>query len=203
MTGDPVMGDAVSDAIAQMTHDDSTFKRLRPGIKKQLGYQPLVPIGHWRGHTVPMDNAFLVDELQSDLSKLFLEDRFDRSIADKVRASPWAELLVNANTEQVHGGLAKAAIHRALMEGHDTVGLPTGLLVAANRGSDVGSFSPIYDKLVKDELFSGLDKLYGVKPTRPRFGFRFLEFPPDVKEDILKQGGLPHFKRGGRVKKRR
>lgn len=145
--------------------------------------------------TVDLDpNSFLIEELQSDAAK---------------KAGSAGVL------HQPHATAFKAAIQKALEQGHDTVYMPTARTIATVRGKPDESFAPIYDQEVVRHGIEPLSRIEGVtvEPVMfddvnmttmepvPTTAYHKIKISPEARKEILEGQGqsLPGFAGGGGV----
>ena len=139
--------------------------------------------------TIGLDpNSFLIEELQSDAAK---------------KAGAAGVL------HQPHATAFKAAIQKALEQGHDTVYMPTARTIASIRDKATESFAPIYDQEVVRHGIEPLQRIPGVsvEPVTyeavegPATAYHKIKISPEARKEILEGQGqsLPGFAGGGSV----
>ena len=135
----------------------------------------------------PGDNAFVIEELQSDAQKGVKQE---------------------GPLHQAHATALKAAVQHALEQGHNKVYLPTAETIGSVRDKPAASFAPIYDQEVVNYGLAPLSRVPGVKVNpivtegdNPITAYHEIDFSPEAIEEILSGKGqaFPGFAVGGAV----
>lgn len=173
-------------------------------IAKDYGhYSTPGSVGHIRAARFKRNPAFKPDTYGHFWEDWYKRDNVDGTFIEELQSDAQKKQAQAGPLSQVHEALAKAALYDAVASGEKReVLFPSARVVGDVRDEDASVYASIYDQAVPRALRGVADELGATLSGRPSVDpFYALKLTPEVIKDILERK-LPHFKRGGKVRRK-